>query len=344
MLINGLEFFEDNTPERRSYDTQYAQDAGTVSRTLHAKKPMGEQDRYAHAKAILGTNFVVSDSNGPAGQTRRWIQRNIPDSWQPPDDSDINPNGLSTTWASSIPRVWPMSGLIDSLDDQSLPVYRFGLFYKVNYSSPSYFIRPDEDTLATTGELGLAPRRPDDGAFLVEGYTWDERTRYITREIKAAPKVATMAGSSVYYAEGAIIGKPVPQALPFSQYRANVKYVWHQVPLAGIPWPMMASLADRVNLVAFDFAPSGTLKYTSSDVKVYRGPLGDMLADVTHHLVFLPNTAIDGTCKGWNAIPARVAGTYDYVYVTADGAAPGATNLLYQKADFGSLFHPHQGP
>lgn len=352
MIINGFEFFEDSTPGRRSPERQFSQDGSHGTRVFQARGRCDQQRQWEGAKALLGCNVVRSET-GIDGTTRRWIERTLPHGWHKFVDADINPNLVSRLYASSVPRCYPISGKVEEVDADGWPTYTHGAYFDVRYSAVPYFVMEDADQLASAGPLvtigGDVPARPDEGYWLQTNGRF--RTRHVTRRMYPASRMVKLAGAFVKYAEGLNARQPTKQAFAFNQFRATVKYWWHQVPVEnGIPWAMIAQAGGRVNNVQFDVFPRGTLLYLSSEVNEYQGPLGDLLADVCHQFSFLPN--YDGTrvgdpgYLGWNALPGATAfRLFRLLKISGDGnpLAADGTNAIFPYFDFSQLFRPRQG-
>lgn len=347
MDLNGIEIFEGSNAERRSPRGRYISDAMGVDRKMQLHGPVDEDRRYETAKALIG--YAVMRSEIVAGVTRRWIERGLPASWTPPTDVDLNPEGIPCLYLASVPLVQPRNSKTDAgVDEAGAPLYLDGAWIDTQYAAYPFWHKDDTSQLAVDGPLSAgtpagALARPDEGYWLAQGWG---NSRYIVRDIKHAPRTVTIAGSTLRYAEGDLAGKDVPGAQQFSQYRGDVKYVWLGVPYDAVPHLAIGFLSDRVNDAQLDFMQTGTAKFSGSDIRTYRGPLGNMLCDLTYSFQYLPNysgTPAAGEYKGWNAIPARTAdGTIDYVYVSADGMAPTGANNWFRFGDMTALFRPRQ--
>jgi hypothetical protein len=373
MFINGIELFEDNSPERRGPERCFRTDAVTMDKKyqLYPEQPGGTIDDkriFDAVRALVGVSIMRDET--VSATRRRWIERRLPHHFHAPPDGEAPfsigiPSYLPRTLACvEVPRAWPATGRAahnelgndsgDSGGETLGAVQADCLFMQASYRNVPYHIFADDSVLAVgSGPLAAnqpagASARPDEGSKLAVGWT---ATRYISREITPASRTITIPGGMIRYAVdgfGMDAAVPIPQGFPFNQYKSTVKYTWYAVPIDAIPHTAIARMGGRVNDAAFDFAQAGTLLYISTAIRQYQTAYLQWVADLTHTFSYMPNYFSNilpaSYFGGWNSIPAwsPVLQRILPARISSDGLAQATSNLVFPPGDIGTLFRPDQ--
>jgi hypothetical protein len=132
-------------------------------------------------------------------------------------------------------------------------------------------------------------------------------------------------------------------------------YVWHAVPIAGVPFTAIQNRLGCLNTEYFDGLPPYTLMFASAKIRPYRSAFGMRIADVGYRFIFRPNfDSVDGYYYGWHAMLRVLDGRLRYYRVSTDGFCPAAGaggeptpledfRAPFRGTTFGPLFHPDQG-
>jgi hypothetical protein len=234
-----------------------------------------------------------------------------------------------------------------------------GYQFQATFTSRPYLIKEDRQVKAqATAGLVQSPLYdpagvktfPDEGDALKRGW---QSSRYVSRRFLPASRfITTRAGFLAYVSDNV----DVPETFPFNEGLAQVRYVWHAVPVACIPFNAIQRCMGGVNTDGFDFAPPHTLLLTSMEYDAQPGPLGPLLADVAYGMLYLPRFTAAGVALGHAAMlrvftagPNAPYIDYDKVGVKNNaGRSPfrgGDDNPALPgtvKLDFADLFRPDQ--
>ena len=205
--------------------------------------------------------------------------------------------------------------------------------YAVEFRSRKY-------DMATDAQL-------DDATNAWNAYGCKELGRFTERIVRYASqelRVAQYKLDATDPATGTPTRVPDVGFTPF--YKAEVVYIWHNVPYDAVPIDAMNACSLCVNQTAFDLKPSldgatlvprwpaGTMlfKGLGQELDPYPGPRGDLLVDV--HYLF------GYQAKGWNFYPnpKDPSPTAAWWPITRHGVAGGVG--LYGQTDFRPLFKP----
>jgi hypothetical protein len=345
MFINGFFFYEDSS-KPKSPITQFASENARAIVTLRSYFLTGTQVFQA-VKALIGFN-----TTGLEGGVS-YITRGLPAFYPAIIDPSVaptvglNPFGTPYLWATSIPEVEP-EGNVTGLTMVGAGGFGPGLrptynvwHFKVEFNSLTYYVKSDAQVLGTTGPLtGF----PNEGQALASGWS---NSRYVTKIVEDATRTVTMRKGFLRFV-GSV--DPIPEGIPFTQFRSNITYIWHQIPIAAIPNIAIATCSGKVNNLIFDGYQPGTLLFTGYRFRPWQGPIGDRLVDIEYRFIYMPNFFITPATKaptyaGWNSIPNVVAGMFVYTQFSADGTYdpignPGA--IVFKPADLTTLFNPDQ--
>jgi hypothetical protein len=227
----------------------------------------------------------------------------------------------------------------------------------LHYQSVPFRVLPDNQVVAPSGPLASFP---DEGWYLANKGL--ESTRYISRQ-------RSDGGSFITSARTGTLGYQTPQTtngfiqllqpLAVNQPTTDLVYIWHYVPVAGVPWKAIDAAEGRVNNATFDGRVAGTLLFKSASQRIYNSPLGDRVCDMHYAMKFVANaTRTDqkrmpggtiitpkGTQLGWNAtlgMDLADQGQVDWYPCFANNNGV-AGNPPYDSAPFDALFRPDQG-
>lgn len=355
----NFSLIEDTTAERRG-DRAFVPRSPRATRTfqlraLSVSYPVTDATIFAGVKKLVG--FAKVQSEVVSGTTRRWIERTLPDPYPVIEDADVNPDDYPGLFCYSVPRVVPMTYGIADTNGWPKHISPGGVWMTAHYEALPFFLREDADVLAQSGPLSNdtpsgATSKPDEGDALRRG--WGTYSRFVLKDDQPASRTITLPGGMVLYADpdGYIAANtPVHQGVPWVQYKRSIKYTWFGVPISAIPDTTISLLSNNVNDAEFDGYPAGTLLYISTSIQRYQGPLFNWLADITHHMAFMPNydkiNLLNKYYGGWNSIPALVttglgARRVRMAKISADGNAPTGDNALFKPGDLTGLFRPPQ--
>lgn len=360
MRINGVDFLEyAKTPP--SPNQQYANDNGRITRVMRITGT-SEDDRFAAAKALLGCQVVSTTAS------KKWINRStgttpggqLPAFYPAVIDVDINPGGTPYMWCSNIPEI-EMLGASEGIDFQGCPIYAGGALFHAEFNTRPFFTKPDSDVIAASGRLAGVP---DEGTALASGWP---NSRFVSRYLKPGSRTITLPMGFMFNNR---TGTPVKQGLAFKEAIWTVKYTWFLVPIDGLPLIAMNQTLGCVNNDPFDFMSTGTALLSDVEIKQYYSGLGQILADVTYSMKYLPHWDTDPrdppvvppTYRGWNSYlqgdDTSVPGTryMRYDWYTADKFSPPttlfnpttglilSTNVAFPYYHFEYLFQPPQLP
>lgn len=348
MNLNGKEFFE-NAGDRKTPVFRWAPEASQVQRSLYVNNNDGSQlaqeDLISYAEALLGWARVQTDAQGPGGSTRRWIERGSPAVY-PTSSSTENPFATDWLYCRSVPAAEPCAAPIGLDAGRSTTEYLWYRFHTV-WETLDWDVKADDDVLAQEGPLAAGAdifARPDEGDALSRGWSG---TRWITKQIQPASQVVSMRQGFVRYAlpvAGGVPGDPINEGWPMSVARIAVEYVWHHVPLDGVPFAGIQRCLNCINNAGFDNYPEWTMLLTDAKLRFYRSAFGQRVADVLYRFLYKPSRdPITGTYYGHNAILRVKGGQRRYWPVSTDGYDPLVFNSIWEPVDMSQLFRPDQG-
>jgi hypothetical protein len=347
-VINGIDFYE-NSGDRKSPVYRWATENSQVQRSLYVRgQPLTHADLTQASLALLGCAYVSTDALGSAGATRRWINRQTPAAFAASETPD-NLESAPYLYCTSVPAAEPCSRPA-GMDAEGRTEYAW-MRYQTVWETLPYDVKEDAAVLAQTGPLyGLigAPDQPDEGDCLRRGWSL---TRYVTKSVDHGAQTVSMRQGFMKYLRGAgePVAQPIPVGWPMTVARLVITYVWHAVPLAGIPWAGIQAALNGVNKGAFDGYPTATLLFSDAKVRHYRSAFGQRIADVSYTMIYKPNKdPVTGLFMGWEAIIRVKDGKRRYWVFSCDGEQPDVSNLpegraAFQFVDFADLFRPDQG-
>jgi hypothetical protein len=383
-IINGIQFYED-ADSNKSPRGQYATANTRVTRTLFPLSPGVPSDevfKYAAVKALLG--YAVK-----GGVFAPFVSRTIPSAFPYQPDALLNPNSQYYLWATSIPQQEPLAKVLtytlaatnpNAATADGTPGYA-STRWSVEYNALTYYIFNDATALANLSTLsGGRYNTVNEGLLLAFGWA---NSRYITKRVQPAARIITLRqGLLQSNASSPALATPVPaggtlEIMPITQYRANVKYIWHDVPYNCIPWNAITSCAGAVNngpigtppmpavvngqnyvtfppfTTTFDGYAPGTLLFSSVDEFEPRlSPYGQRLVDLAYNFIYQPNwtaalwadtSGSTFTCAGHNSLPRIDPNTKNFCYwpVSGDGLFNSSV-VPFRTANFATLFNPDQ--
>jgi hypothetical protein len=354
MLINGVEFAEYTTEDRRSPEDKKARDSQDRVRHLRQLGPCGPLEREGGAAAILGFAEKVTETVG--GNSRTYVRRTLPHCMDPSvlaqDWNDLSlPAGL---WASSIESCAPYTGHVRPTNEgfgvnDSTPVARDGLAYRVNYASFPYFHRyPQRATAGPlapnatdfgAGDLG----RHDEGDALRRG--WMTYSAFVSKRVEDATKTVTVPNGMVKYSE--MEGQRSMACMtgwPYTLTRSRFRYRHIQVPVSAIPFLAIAACRGGVNRDQFDNIPPFCGLFDGFSFNVYCGGVGNRwYADLEFSVIVQYGTDRDAagniTNRGWLGWPRVIDGAMRFWPISPDGLG---LNTVYPLVDLADLFRPDQ--
>ncbi len=163
-------------------------------------------------------------------------------------------------------------------------------FYRLTiaYTARSYDIVSDSDMIALSQNAGFseaidANNNPDESSLF----------RNVTRIFRPGTTALTLPNKSLYFVSTGAVGgaidcpsNSIPKLLPDS----DVAYRWENVPLDCIPsnffntltWPAIENSLGKINLVAFDGQPGGTMLLNAVELEPARQADGSR----SYHLVY----------------------------------------------------------
>lgn len=271
--------------------------------------------------ALLGRHIVRTSASGVD-----YIDRN------PPDQIPLS-NAFAVPIRTEETEKYSCTGVTDlrphglpmgaAVADVNFPQYRTFLA-SCRYELVPWNIKPNSEVtpLAITAATGAIypptvdipdPDVPDEGFALMAGWG---RSRYVSKFVQPAPRALSIKSGLVHFVKDASTpwlnyaiqgGGPIPEGTVITQYRANIKYIWHHVPLAAVPFNRIAEFSGGVNLSPFDGYPAGTLLMSGGpSIRTYTWPTGTRLAELEYNMIYQPNATRDfnGTLhfNGWNSV------------------------------------------
>lgn len=141
-------------------------------------------------------------------------------------------------------------------------------------------------------------------------------------------------GLGAYFADSPV--RPVLNGAPFPYYEETFSLVWHQVPLAIVPWTRISGMLNKINSVAFGAIelcgvyPIRTLMFVGCQPTFTRLPDNNMTRAVNLKYKFKYNRF------RWDYLPDPLdAYQWRRVVMKSD-----PTKTLFQEDDFSKLFRP----
>jgi hypothetical protein len=337
-LWGSTQYAESADEQNPSPDLGFAIDSGRVVRQLWIG---GEAAAWQTAKSdFLGFGQVLTGLNGV-----RYISRQIPHAF--PLANWLYAQGTPKFEMVQLARV--------NMDVAEYTMSKM----TVNYLALSYNIQPDANVLNTIVDvnnhfLGY----PDEGFALSLGF---DTSRYVTHNRKPSSKFLSLARGSMYVLASDIgqnQPRPLAEGLPFKEPAAEVQFVWHVVPEAGVPDVLHMVAHGCINDDWFMGYPPQTLRIEGIEPINRRDPLGNRVVDVVYRMQFLPRVGkhivtgaqpVNGPPQltfssiqphGHNWVWATALGNLVLARVTTDGTPNG--DPPYQTLDFKLLFNPDQ--
>lgn len=381
-------------------DEQYTLDASRVVRYLDIPNATVQARQQAVAD-FLGTNVVKTATILRAGsfvnQFATYISRQLP---MPYTFAATQPSSLPSAvylYASNITHGRPLTpsgqtlvaGGGEQLVGGNFARYRF----TVEFTTRTYDVRPDTAVLAVAsqqvpgaggGGLVSALNNPTpspivgfaDEGQAIAGKAWTQfpnwppvnlpkfssGTRYVTRYFRPGMRMRVLPYGTVHWNSD---NMTIREGAAFNEATADVRYVWHLVPEAGVPFGAIQACINQTNGWWFDGFPIGTLLLAGADLRRSIGPLGDVLYNLEYCFSYLPKPARGvfkfegnpqnfpvGFPMGWNAqlrakkMPNPLAPNGTSVNLDYDQIVDDANNnpfqLMFPPADFSTLFRPDQ--
>lgn len=326
--------------------------------------PLQIADLYG---ALLGYHRLAS--------TGKYINRSLPQFHPLSDDPYAGKLSTDTEFlvATSVQDLRPQGVPFGSMTVAGNEVSSYRSYLAtVRYELVQYGILPDSSVTSgyLAGTLGLpmdplyqtrGATVPDEGVALALGWKY---SRFVTKLVQGASRAVSVKGGVVKHVfdggSGWITATPggasaIGEGLVVTQYRANVKYIWHSVPLDAIPWNAIAKCGGGVNQFTFDGYPAGTLLLSGGPkVTISTWPTGARMADIEYDMIYQPNYTTNPTTGadeylGWNSVPRTclVNGVSIFTWwpIASDGTfpVPGQASekfAVFKYRNFCDLFRP----
>ncbi len=110
--------------------------------------------------------------------------------------------------------------------------------------------------------------------------------RYITRFRRPASSIHTLRRGVMQHC---VDQKPVPEGIPWREFRLALEYIWHDVPEGGVPDQFIAIAGQSLNAYVFDGFPVGTVLFDSATIVPTLSPIGQRLYQVKYLFYANPN-------------------------------------------------------
>lgn len=304
----------------------FANNRSSVTRVyqLGGNDLLNIDDHYKYVQHFLGYSSISTSVDGT-----KFISRRLPHSINLYRRLTDNLHCLYATKVDVKP--YGPSGYVTKEDGNVFPDYKH-IQFTVTYESLPYEI-VDDNAIKPTGGV-----TPDES-------TWK---RYVMKVAKPAGQFVTLNAGMYKYVAGAATTFGISRLLLF----CNLQITWYQVPETAVPslfvnpnliatntLGALDNTIGKVNSVAFNGFPAGTLLLLGASLQPYRSAFGDRIFDVQYVFkYFNPTAPTSNTGHNWILKPTNGVWT--------EVTTSGATNLvahapsvsIYDWADFSLLF------